>query len=1799
MPGLIVDRYQILDSLGGGKVSEVYRVKDLVTGRILALKTTRTGVTHEEELALNREFYHLSRFHHPNIVTVADFGASSDGRHYFTMEFFDGKPFNSHFQGYSDALLPAMIQTLQALDAIHCQGLCHCDVKPHNILVAASGADNDAKPGQGDWNGLKVKLLDFGFAERISFMDQQSGRGTLGYIAPEVFKGTGVDARADIYSLGMVVYEVLTGKGPQSAGDILSWLKKQYSGDLPRPSAVGAKVPEEFESIVWRMIQRNPEDRPRSCLEVMEALSRMCGMPVQLPAAEEPQNYLLATGFVGRNDLLAKIGQLLTDARAKHGNIVFISGERGIGKSRLMSEFKFLAQLSGATIFPFTPASLGARPQSLLESVMSYLKDYHNIDVARELTTTTRPSWSNSGSEGADIELEPRDRSAEVEKFRLYECTASALRGLAASDKIPESLLLLIDDFELFDPPSLEFLRYLISSIEQDRILVAVCGLNERRLLELIKDFKTTAHVHHFPLVPLAQWETTELISSVLGPIPQLEDLSHWIQESTGGNPLFVIETIYSLIDKKILVLSASRWTVRAEELKAYRVPDTISEVIKLRLRRLSPDELEILRIGAVSGSPLTIEFLRVVLGFEEQQLFNAVGRLKGMGLMRPYAGETVSSLILSSKMLESVVIETITAAERRETHRRVALALELLYPDQLNRLIFDLAHHYTQAGMKDRAYAYSLKAGDRAYAYHLTDQALAYYETALANAAPTITSTERLQLLQRIGLLRETLGHYPEAIDTYMQATATIVADKQLSANTDLMPEHLRLIGRVHQKQDKQAEALQYFDQAYAMLKGRTNLLSVNLLNDMAWSHRAQGNFNRAERLLNQVLQTAARSVPTSGTAVEPLSLAPTLRAQYYLAVVEWYRGNADRALKLVQTAIKDFQQINENGRYDASISHLTQHAATLQWSKGNFQQARLLYEQCLPIQRKSNDIFYLLRTLIGLGNIKNSLADTDGALQDFQEALTLAQRIHNRQEIALILNNLGALHEDLGQWEKAREYYLATQEMSIQKGDDTALCTSLANLAAIAAKQGELDQAETLLKDAQTISTRLTQPLYQQPIALAQTRLEIRRERLALAKPNLIRAFRLNLQHHDLRQRPDLRIAAAEFHIANSEPAKAVLVLRPLVETINLTADRDLNHARLHYAIALGQLRPPEVTPQARDTARQRALTTLQQVISDSKRLRIPYDAALAQLALATLRITTDQPESLLRFKPQVALRALDHKEVSQALEEVKQARDAFQQLGAKHELQRATELLERITQLQTSGDLKPRHQGDLLTVYYELSQIINQGLEQEDFMDRILDIVIQVTGAERGLLFLNQNDKLIAAAARHIDHTTLHDAQNISRSLLKQVRRRAEPVITSDALADPRFSATDSVTLNKIRSILCVPLLLDQNLVGVIYLDSRVNTHLFWEEDRSFLVSVANYLAATIDKSLAFKKIQDDVNTWRDEILTDAATGYYLGKSKPMRYIYHLIQRIAPTSSNVLIMGETGSGKTVIARLIHETSTRKGQPWVTINCGTLPESLFESELFGHAKGSFTGAIKDKTGLLETAHGGTVFLDEITNTSLSTQAKLLEAIEQKTIRRVGETQVHNIDIRFICATNRDLIEEVKAGRFREDLYYRLNVVSLTVPPLRTRSADIPELAAYLLRRSTKDLNKALVGFEPEAISALVQHPWPGNVRELQNVIERAAIMAQKRKITITDLGTQFASADSSAALQELDGVTSPIGENATTARRGSVEREQLVKTLVETNGNISEAAKRLNTHRRQVQRLVKRYNIDRNNPT
>jgi len=342
--------------------------------------------------------------------------------------------------------------------------------------------------------------------------------------------------------------------------------------------------------------------------------------------------------------------------------------------------------------------------------------------------------------------------------------------------------------------------------------------------------------------------------------------------------------------------------------------------------------------------------------------------------------------------------------------------------------------------------------------------------------------------------------------------------------------------------------------------------------------------------------------------------------------------------------------------------------------------------------------------------------------------------------------------------------------------------------------------------------------------------------------------------------------------------------------------------------------------------------------------------------------------------------------------------------------------------------------------------------------------------------------------------------------------------------------------------------------------------------------------------IKKALKIRDLTMEVELLRDELSRISRGNQIIGESPQIKEVMDLVNRVAKSNATVLILGESGTGKELVANAIHYNSDRKNKPFVKVNCGALPENLLESELFGHEKGAFTGAISRKIGRFERAHGGSIFLDEIGEMSFSTQVKLLRVLQEKQIERVGSTEVIDVDVRIIAATNKDLKRLVEEGRFREDLYYRLNVIPIKIPPLRERKQDIPLLVKYFLQKYSLETGRRGMTISDSALDKLKTYSWPGNIRELQNVIERAVILSPGREITEDQLPPEIVKRDRQVELDEFKLPKNGVNLN-------DLEKSLIKQALDMTNDNQTEAARLLGITRHTLIYRMEKYGLkDRN---
>ena len=464
------------------------------------------------------------------------------------------------------------------------------------------------------------------------------------------------------------------------------------------------------------------------------------------------------------------------------------------------------------------------------------------------------------------------------------------------------------------------------------------------------------------------------------------------------------------------------------------------------------------------------------------------------------------------------------------------------------------------------------------------------------------------------------------------------------------------------------------------------------------------------------------------------------------------------------------------------------------------------------------------------------------------------------------------------------------------------------------------------------------------------------------------------------------------------------------------------------------------------------------------------------------------------------------------------------------------------------------------------------------------RLLDALIEVVRADKGFVLVVNDGIPQVLKARNFQRENVADAvESLSDTIVRRVVETRQPLRIEDALHDSQFNASESVVNLKLASVMCLPLVMRGEMLGAIYVGNDKLTNLFTDRELEVATSFCSTAVLLVELGRQLNELRADKKALLDR-LDEHAYGDIIGACDAMRDIFRKIDKVAGTDISVLVTGETGTGKELIAREIHRRGPRKNGPFVAINCGAIPENLLESELFGHAKGAFTGAVAARPGRFQAASGGTLFLDEIGEMPVALQVKLLRALQERAVTRVGENKPEAVDIRVVAATNKDLDEEMKAGRFREDLYYRINVVHLHLPALRDRGEDAAMLAKWFLGRAVRELGSKVKGFSPQALVAIKRYRWPGNIRQLENRIKKAVVLADRPLISPDDLELRP---------EQLEPIL-PLAE-----ARDEWQKRYINEVLERNGGNRTKTAKDLGVDPRTIFRHLERMEAEKRGET
>jgi transcriptional regulator with GAF, ATPase, and Fis domain len=539
-------------------------------------------------------------------------------------------------------------------------------------------------------------------------------------------------------------------------------------------------------------------------------------------------------------------------------------------------------------------------------------------------------------------------------------------------------------------------------------------------------------------------------------------------------------------------------------------------------------------------------------------------------------------------------------------------------------------------------------------------------------------------------------------------------------------------------------------------------------------------------------------------------------------------------------------------------------------------------------------------------------------------------------------------------------------------------------------------------------------------------------------------------------------------------------------------------------------------------------------------------------------------------------------------QARHYLREAERIFEALGIDDLREKAGNLMSKIP----TGEHEIKAVGSLSRI----SQVLNSSRDLTTVLHLAMDLALEYLGAERGVLILSDEvtGELTTFVEREMDRESLDEVIAISGSIVESVRSTGLPVVASDATRDPRFKDSRSVRMHNIMSVMCIPLKMGDNFLGVIYLDSRGVPAGFSELERAFVEAFSNQVALAISNARFVGRLYDDVSDLRLRAGEKYNFGSIIGPGKKMQEVFRQIDKASKSTIGVLLTGDNGTGKELVAGLLHELSPRRDKPMVRVNCAAIQRDLLETELFGIEKRVATG-ISPRSGFFERAEGGTIFLDEVGDMPPDTQRRVLRVLQEKEFERVGGAKVLKADVRVISATNQDLKAMIARDEFRKDLYYRLNGMRIHLPPLRERMEDLPVLVNHFLGKYAELNSKPRMTVLPEVMSILRRYSWPGNVRELENCVQHAVVVADGLEIAPEHLSDEvLESRQAPVSVVRLDAESSSLPDAIRL-----LERRHILRALEDAEWVQTAAARSLGIHESTLRKKMKQLSIEREQKT
>jgi len=1642
--------YTILRKIGSGGFGEVFEATDQ-SGRRCAVKFARSGDPVSLE-KLRSQFTYLARTHHQRIVRALDFDPQAPDGALMVTELVKGRDLRAYVaRSGEDRLVEIVARVLDALRYLHSIGRIHGDLKPSSILVVEKGTEVD------------VKLIDAGF--ELARGGLPTLEGTPDYLAPEVIRNKTRDARSDLYSLGMTIYEVLTGDLPFRRGDTEAALSFHLES-RPDLTTIQDKST-AWATFVEHLLCKEPNGRYTSAIEAGLALEKLHSMPgvfqksVVLPYAGQ---------LVGVD---AEVDRLL-EAITRSSNRVFaVEGPGRSGLSRLLDEVRIRLLEDGYRVHWLA----AMRGRSLLHQILNI------AEAAGEVFEAGAP-------------LSRRDMIA---------LAGDALSRIGSDGR---SHVLIIDDADLSQQETHALVEVIVESLENIQVIV---GTHD---LQTWKSPLRVSREQKFGLRPLSLANARLMLQSLLGTVQIPDRLVDDLHRASHGYPGGIDMALRYLIDCDHVRLAMSDGSL-VVTYDGKQVSPERERMVSECLSVLSENAKTILFALAAARGHLEEQSLRGVFG--DSVVDSAIDELRNKGLIIDRLDGDSIGLVYGG--MDETIRSIASPAALKEIGQNLGRFLERLPPTGWNS--FRLGMVLWSIGERRKALTHLVQAGRHLAGYSPGD-AIEAYETALECVTDV---NEKARIHEYIGDVELASDEIDDAV-THFEIAAEVLlsARRKLGWTSALRGKVNEAIEILKTCQDEASSAGNLEEVAHSLadlgyvyviatrldeaLKSLTRAAEVfaelgmtaeagKALNRMGIAHTKAGNFRAALKAYSAARAAFEKAGDARRTALAAINEALCLRKQANLA----------EAQELVQKSIGVLE--DRRAPYERAGSY--QALALILLDLGKLESARKSAYHALEINRNVAIASGIISATLMVAAIELEQGSWQAALDRIDD---LTRRNLNAYQLAIALRYRSRAKAMVGDLEAARDLADQSFELATQASDVEGKGQALIEKAIVLMKAGRFREAGEIASKARAILELAPSPIYS---LVAQTVLG---EALALSG------------------KPDEGLAE-------------------LLEACNAFADfpESLHLARVY-----------------------RALASVYHLLGDKPSYWRHISSAIEVFSKAGARY--DFTLAILDAG-EVALGEGNFVKANRYLSEAVRTFDA---LGIDSLKQRAVEIMNKVRDRDVESSA--------IKSLSKISKILSSSQDLSSVLNAAMDLAVEYLSAERGVLLLidEVTGELAPIVERRMDTQSIEDALDISRTIIEEVRSTAEPVVSCDAAKDPRFRESKSIVMHNIKAVMSLPLKVDEDLLGVIYLDSRSVPAAFSELERAFVDAFANQVALAIANARSFGKLHERCVDLRMRAGERYSFANIVGPGKRMQEIFRQVDKAAKSKITVLITGESGTGKELIAGLLHELSPRKDKPYVIVDLAAISKDLLETELFGIEKRVATG-VAARAGVFERANGGTIFLDEIGDMPLETQMKVLRVLAEQEFTRVGGTKVIKVDVRVISATNKNLKELMEKGVFRQDLYYRLNAMQIHLPALRERLEDLPALVAYFLRKYAAQNAKPSMEIDPEAFEVLRSYWWPGNVRELEKCIEHAVVVAEGRLIGIEHLPREIVD---SVRLAEAASKVRSSGHASLPEAVEALEKQMIMDALRRSGNVKTRAARLLGIHESTLRKKLKAYGIE-----